>query len=614
MTVLEQEYRAVSTRSEMSSLGKAAAAGKKRPPHEYADGTIHTLVDRSGQPFEIRVKKSLGGHNGEGFSMACVFVAECVSPSHQDSSSLSSSSSPPPPPRYDGPFVVKIFDPRYSTRLRQEFGVAEFDPHILEDLAQSTRRGDQAVFEYHMTAPYTPPHDLSETSQEILDELTPPILFGDIYSQALADEDVLQAFLADGILATAPTDVDRELFVWLLSQHMFRHEEHMHTYLSQFPSAPVVRMKESLKIQPKLPTNNSRDDETVAALSTATGFGAIVLDLVSGYTMLEFRELCMLSAEEFDEKPAEVREMIPTSRETARQFFEDVNNLLRFPLSVGVQSRDPNLGNIMCSPRLDGSSTGTQLTWIDVGQFQPLLGRQIWAPDTVEIARDASLAMFGTKIDEQQEQDIYSDLSFVFRKVGYSSSLVHDLKLDRFRQWGRKVSMTFAWRAIMEDICIDDWRHGRPVDTQLSICLVRMAKTIMDQEKNITGVPPRETTPERQDWFRRAVLKLHYLLCSESADAPFVTPSGREAAVRFDTLMASAGYPDGQVVVVGRSMAELKSRDGKRTYPSVEEVVLHGAATRIFPVRFWSADQPIESVISELQARYAKVLKARVID
>ncbi|OQV07173.1 hypothetical protein CLAIMM_11644 [Cladophialophora immunda] len=594
MTVLEQEYRA-SSRTESSS-GKPAMP--EQVFHEYADGTIHTLVDDSGRPFEIRLKRSLGGDNGEGFSMACVFLAECVSRGRDS-----------PPPRYDGSFVVKVFDPRYSTRLRQEFGLSEFDKDILEDIAESACSGHQAAFEYDMTDPYHPSGNLSDTTQDILGELAPPFLFGDIYGHALADEHVLQAFLADGILPTLPTYVDRELFVWLMSQQMFRHEEHMHTYLSQFPDAPVVRLKDVVKIQPRLPLNSLRDDK-LAALSTSMGFGAIVMELVNGHTMSDLRELCMLPAEEFKDKPAGARRLVPTGRESARQFFEEVNNLLWFPHSVGIQSRDPNLGNIMCSLLPDGK--GTRLTWIDVGQFQPLLAKEICAPDTFDIARNSRLAMFATKVDEQQEQEIYSKLSFIFRKVGYSSSLVHDLKLDRFCQWGRKVSVTFAWRAIMEDICFEDWQYGRPVDAQLSTCIVRMAKTILEQEKRATGAPPRGA-PEQQDWFHRAVLKLHYLLCSESADDPFVTSPGREAAARFENLMASAGYPDGQVVVDGRSQAELRSTDGRSTYPSVEEVVLHVAATRIFPTRFWSADQPIDSVISELKTRCAKVLKARVL-
>ncbi|KIX98780.1 uncharacterized protein Z520_05241 [Fonsecaea multimorphosa CBS 102226] len=596
MTVIVDEYYKGYSRK-MSSSGKSA--GKKQASHEYADGTIHTLVDQSGQPFEIRLKRSLGGDNGEGFSSACVFLAECVSRG-QDS----------PPPRYDGAFVVKIFDPRYSTGLRQEFGVSDFDPDILEYIAESARRGDQAAFERDLTDPYSPPRGLSETTQEILSELLPSLRFGDIYGQALADDYVLQALLADGILATPPDDVERELFVWLMSQHMFRHEENMYRYLSQFPSAPVVRAKEIVKIQPKLPTHSLNDDK-LAALSNAMGFGAILMEFVSGHTMSELRKLCLLSPEEFKEKPAEVRALVPTCRESARQFFEDVNNLLRFPLSVGIQSRDANLGNIMCSARPDGK--GTQLIWIDAGQFQPVLDVDVRAP----VTRYESLATFQTKIDEQQEQEIYGNLSFIFRKVGYSNSLVHDLKLERFRQWGRKVSMTFAWRAIMEDICFEDWEGGRPIDTQLSICIIRMAKSIMDQEKAlagvVTGIPPR-AAPERQDFFHRAVLKLHYLLCAESADEPYVTPLRREAAARFDTLMASAGYPDGQVVVFGGSHAELMSRDGKCTYPSVEEVAQHLEATRIFPTRFWSADQPVDSVISELKERYEKVLKRRVID
>ncbi|KAH0832624.1 hypothetical protein AYO21_04828 [Fonsecaea monophora] len=594
MTVIELEY-SVSTQKKSTS-GKSAM--QKKLPHEYADGTVHTLFDDFGRPFDIRLKRSLGGDNGEGFSMACVFLAECV-PGGQDS----------PRPRYDGPFVVKIFDPRYSTRLRQEFGVSEFDEDMLKEIAESAHRGEQAAFEDEMTEPFNPPRCLSETTQEILDELAPPCVFGDLYSQALADEYVLQAFLADGILATRPSDIDRELFVWLMSQQMFRHEEQMHSYLSRFPDAPVVQLKEVLKIRPRMPVS-SLDDDELTALATSMGFGAIVMEMVDGQTMLELRELCMLSPEEFKEQPAKVRELVPTGRESARQFFEDVNKLLRFPLSVGVQSRDPNLGNIMCSLLSDGK--GRRLTWIDIGQFQPLFGKEVCAPDTFAITRDSCLAMFVANINEQQEQEIYSDLSFIFRKVGYSSSLVHDLKLDRFRQWGRKVSMTFAWRAIMEDVCFDDWQCGRPVATQLSICIIRMAKMIMEQEKGRTGAPARGT-PEQQDWFHRAVLKLHYLLCSESADEPFVTPSGREAAARFETIMASAGYPDGQVVVATHSQTELKSKDGKRTYPSVEEVILHVAATRILPVRFWSADQPVDSVISELQTRYDKVLKVRLL-
>jgi hypothetical protein len=66
--------------------------------HEYADDTIHTLACDDGTSFEIRLKRSLGGDNGVGFSMACVFIAECVGPEN---------------PFGNQPFVIKISDPRY---------------------------------------------------------------------------------------------------------------------------------------------------------------------------------------------------------------------------------------------------------------------------------------------------------------------------------------------------------------------------------------------------------------------------------------------------------------------------------------------------------------------
>ena len=552
---------------------------------EYADNTIHTLQTVSGENFEIRLKGSLGGDNGVGFSMACVFIAECVS-EHS--------------PRYDHPFVVKIFDPRYSSGMREEFKLGEFDFDLLQDFANIVDAGDFDAFAERMATSYEPSDNLSELSKSILGSFhVSPLSIGDIYSQVLADDRVKDAFVTDGVF-DEPDALSRETSVWVLSQHMFQHEATLHEYLNQSPEAPVVRLKEVGFIQPK----------TLATAMPCFGFGATIMELVEGYPMSTLSELCSLSTEAFQQAPAEVRELIPVGKANARRFFENVNHLIQFPSSVGLSSRDPNLGNVICSA--DPGGNGTKLTWIDVGQFQPLSGRKFTSPKALQYLKGMCLARYAVQANEGFEDDMYDRYSFLFRKVGYSSVIVRDLKLKRFRDWGGKISMTFAWRLIMEDICFDDWdAHTTPVDTRLSVVLIRMAKKIMDREKGMRQLSPKGAR-EKQDWFQRAVLKLHFLLCSPTGDEFQVTSAATDAVVRFDTIMTAAGYPGSDVVAINCFDDSSLLSTADYPYPSVEEVVKHLSETRIFPERFWSADWSFQRIEAELMYRFEKVFRLKI--
>ena len=133
----------------------------------------------------------------------------------------------------------------------------------------------------------------------------------------------------------------------------------MHKYLSQYPNAPVARLKEVCAIKPK----------SIAALMPSVSFGVIIMDLVEGYPMLKLQELCMMSEEAFQQAPSRIRKLIPTDKDRGRRLFAEVNRLIQFPLSVGIQSQDGNiLENIVCTTSSDGE---VSLVWIDMGQFQP---------------------------------------------------------------------------------------------------------------------------------------------------------------------------------------------------------------------------------------------------
>ena len=110
--------------------------------HEYADNTVHTLQTESGDSFQMRLLHSLGGDNGVGFSMTCVFVAKYL---EKDS------------PRYDGPFVVKIFDPRYPTRLREEFDTGKFGNDALPATKDVVDSGEYHLYAELMISKIDPP-------------------------------------------------------------------------------------------------------------------------------------------------------------------------------------------------------------------------------------------------------------------------------------------------------------------------------------------------------------------------------------------------------------------------------------------------------------------------
>ncbi|KAJ9610393.1 hypothetical protein H2200_005170 [Cladophialophora chaetospira] len=560
---------------------------KPTTTHEYSDNAIHIMHTESGEAFQIRLKRSLGGDNGVGFSMACTFVAECVAKDN---------------PRHTGPFVVKIFDPRYSTRLREEFGAAAFDPNTLATIADAVDNGKYNLFTEKMISEYVRPSNLSERTQEIFSTFEVPDLpFGDVYSHALANEgDVCEAFVADGILDT-PTPIDREMFVWLLSDHMFQHEASVHRYLHRFPQAPVARLKEVASITPISATG----------LTSSLSFGAIIMELVEGYPMSNLKELVSLNEESFRQAPSGLQKLVPTDKESAKRYFSELNQLIQFPTSVGILSRDPNLDNIMCSAR--GNGEGIKLTWIDVAQFQPLSAKQFHSPEPASSMQKMCLARFAIPVNEYFEDEMYDGFRFLWRRTGYSSTSMQELKLKRFREFGVSISTTFAWRLIMEDICINDWVDTeQPTDTRLSVLLMRMAKAIMGREKEDAK---RQSRPgsgtEKQDCFHRAVLKLHFLLCSSEGDKLDCAPAALESVTTFEKLMADAGYPDGILVASHDVSGNSLLVDEKCMPPCMEYIVDHLRDRRIFPTRFWSDDWPFECIEAELETRFKKVMKLR---
>ncbi len=552
--------------------------------HEYADNTIHTMHTESGDSFQVRLLHSLGGDNGVGFSMACVFVAECL----EEVS-----------PRYSGRFVVKIFDPRYSTRLRDEFHAGEFDLAALPAIKDVVDSGSYNSFSELMISELDPPEDLSDRTRQLLSEFTMwPLPYGDVLSQALAVEEVREAFVADEVIM-APGAIDRELYTWVLSEHMFHHEASMLQYLNRFPDTPVVRLKEVASINPK----------TMASSVPSMSFGVIIMDLVDGYPMSKLKELCMMDKEAFRQAPDEIRKLIPNDKESARRFFTEVNHLIQFPTSVGVQSRDPNLDNIMCSAGLDGKG---QLTWIDIAQFQFLQAKHR-TPDSADDMKKMCLVRFPMPVNDCFEEDLYDSFSFLYRKAGCPGVSMYDLRLRRFRDFGMQISTTFAWRLIMEDICIADWQEAeRPTDTRLSTLLIRLAMKIMVQERNATMQQGRPSNGvEKQDCFHRAVWKLYQLLCRPSETGSSCKTAAMDAVQRFEDLMAKAGYPYGSVVVSANIYDNSILMGKNDIVPAVENIVQHLRDTRIFPTRFWSADWSYERIAWELRARFRKLTQAR---
>jgi len=163
----------------------------------------------------------------------------------------------------------------------------------------------------------------------------------------------------------------------------------------------------------------------------------------------------------------------------------------------------------------------------------------------------------------------------------------------------------------MEDISINDWRDTeKPTDVRLSVLILKMAQKIMELEKaSSLRHDPRKGGIERQDWFHRAVVKLHYLLCSPAGEDFRFTASGLYAAKRFETLIAQAGYPGGLVVFGGQFHGIPVPVDEKYLSPTIEEVVKHLSRKRIFLGRFWSSTWSFERIEAELAERFDTVMK-----
>ena len=116
----------VSTNTEVDMASCARSSKPQFNKHEYADQSIHTQRDESCQTFDIRLLSSLAGENGVGFSMPCVFIAECADQRH---------------PRYHDRFVVKIFDPRHTDRLRVQMRLPAFDDEVLGQVVTFSATG-----------------------------------------------------------------------------------------------------------------------------------------------------------------------------------------------------------------------------------------------------------------------------------------------------------------------------------------------------------------------------------------------------------------------------------------------------------------------------------------
>ena len=382
---------------------------------------------------------------------------------------------------------------------------------------------------------------------------------------------------------------------------MFHHEASMHQYLSRFPDTPVVRLKEMASIKPK----------TMASLVPSMSFGVVVMDLVDGYPISKLKELCMLDRQPFQDTPEDIRKLIPTDKESARRLFTELNHLIQFPISVGVQSRDPNLDNIMCTAKPDGK--GIRLTWIDVTQFQPLKAKQFRRPESSDDMKKMCLVRYDVPVNELFEEDMYDNSSFLFRKAGCSGAVVHDLKIRRFRDFGVHVSTTFAWRLVMEDICLPEWQGTeRPVDARIATLLIRTATKIMVREG---ATSMRQSRPgsgiQKQDCFHRAVLKLYLLLYGPFGDESCCKTAALDAVLSFEDLMAKAGYPGGTLVVTHDLHSNAILMDKSCIIPKIENVVDHSKDTRIFPTRFWLADWSFERIQVEVEARFEKTTTIR---
>jgi hypothetical protein len=297
--------------------------------------------------------------------------------------------------------------------------------------------GSYAAFETALTKPFEQPEGLPAAAQDLLNAYTPGLKWwGDLYADALANPSRCQIMVASGLMED-PMTFDRELFAWMMSEHMFQHESTMHKYLDSFPEAPVPRILRVCAIKPK-------------TIGSGIQFGAVCMEITPGYPMSRIYEACKTIGDDdlFQREPDDIRALIPKDKDSFRRYFTQLNHPLQFPASVGVQSRDPNADNIMCSNNPDGT---LKLTWIDVGQFQPLAAAAQHRSDgnPLEIIRSMCLSRTNYRVNDQNENEMYSDFSYYLRGSGFLSKTVQDLKLNRHRNFGSKISMTFAWRLIV---------------------------------------------------------------------------------------------------------------------------------------------------------------------
>ena len=59
----------------------------------------------------------------------------------------------------------------------------------------------------------------------------------------------------------------------------------------------------------------------------------------------------MLDDKYFHLAPADVRKLIPGEQDGVSQFIKELNRLIQFPTTVGIQSTDYHLANIRCCAR-----------------------------------------------------------------------------------------------------------------------------------------------------------------------------------------------------------------------------------------------------------------------
>ncbi|KAJ9608476.1 hypothetical protein H2200_007464 [Cladophialophora chaetospira] len=350
-------------------MGSVALGDPHFDVREYADQSIHTLQNDSGDSFGIRLLSSLAGKDGVGFSMACVFIAECVDQEN---------------PRHHGRFVVKIFDPRHATRLRESLKLPAFNNTTFEEVVAAFKNGTFAAFEEQMCTPVTLPSTLSRrTRNRLRHPEFDPVIYYALFVRGFDDIKITDELIGHGLTHQHST-LERELCVWLESKQDFNHEAEMHRYISQFPKAPVVRCMEITSIRPRL---SYPADIVVDAPFT---FGVVVMELLEGCTLGELENLKYGTSQNLEEQSAGMQALLPKMAKDPKEIIEPFRRFWLFPLSVGIQSTDPNPGNIVFCPGDEGS--GIKLLWIDVCQFQPRLEKVIYAPSVFPWSPDVAIA------------------------------------------------------------------------------------------------------------------------------------------------------------------------------------------------------------------------------